>query len=1199
MPDGALYDAVAARLRDGLTALTGRAPYNESETRSLLIEPVLDAIGYERSFRRPESGGGAGSRNIPDELCYTDRVVGDMGPAAIIVEAKTYGVDFDRAHGGLSAASPDRQIQRYLRQHPASGPNTVGVLTDGIRWRVYERTSDPASFDVRFLTEYDFQGIAGEEHTPSMLPADAADRLQNFVDRLCRECVLKEQGAPPKPRKPGLADRLFGVFRQDDAAAVAPGAILPHLLGGRMIEAHRDIAEHVPLGGIEKDAHDKDWSDYSYALGAPLQTDAPTLEGKRIVTAVVRYADGPQGLSRADTALCARTFSRVEGAGTCALLAYRVGPDGTAEARLAVCAGGRVAMTAPFDPALPPPSASAAIEKALAVLGEQDALAPDRLLAPLEVAPLRQRFYADVSAWTRRLAAGKSLVQREAVLRHLIRVMFAWILKEDGLIPDALFERAFAASTMRDVDRYHENVLRFLFEKRLNTAPDKRDPHDDPAIHFLMDDAPFVNGSLFMEQEGDDDLNVLAEDYWGSSDERPGLFTIFSRYHWTTDEHRPGESEQTLDPELLSNLFERLILVIEEDEDEPPDKMPRGTYYTPADVTTEMVKDALAAVTRPHAPAHVTDWDLLGLFGDPDAPLPEMSVKERAALAERIHALRIFDPAVGSGAFLFGCLVALQTALGKLERSRADFTRRIIREQLHGQDIHPLAAQITRLRLFIALKATDRKANRKAPLPNLDARIVCADTLETSADPGWRPDHPGQLDTADPELVNALVAVAENRGAWLDAHTEEEKQAVLNTDGGLRNDLSRLLRGKGALASIELMEFAENTPLFARHARPARTDARLLFYENPWRGFDIVIGNPPYEASSKSMDAERKRLLAANKRYRTTNCGDLYTLFCETALALANPDGGVVTMIVPLSIAFGQQQRTLRRAFEDRCTSINLRHYDNIPDTAFNGAPTLKAWKNRQRSTIITAVCGQAASAPISSTGLQRWTAPERELVLHQRRTTTSPRLGETKGIGAAMLDRRIAEQWLRIPTPEVAAMVTAILSQKRNVGSYLAAEGAELAFPLTAGYFIATIPPKTANPRHEERITVAEEDLPLIMATVNGHAGLGWWRICGDGFHVNAHEVTTLAIPDAWAANPQPAIDLGRRLIEIMPSCITAKRNAGTIWRNVDFYRAPDLIAEIDRLYIEALGLPVEPLLTHLKIMRSNRSWDFSAASG
>ena len=492
MPDGALYDAVAARLRDGLTALTGRAPYNESETRSLLIEPVLDAIGYERSFRRPESGGGAGSRNIPDELCYTDRVVGDMGPAAIIVEAKTYGVDFDRAHGGLSAASPDRQIQRYLRQHPASGPNTVGVLTDGIRWRVYERTSDPASFDVRFLTEYDFQGIAGEEHTPSMLPADAADSLQKFVDRLCRECVLKEQGAPPKPRKPGLADQLFGVFRQNDAAAVAPGAILPHLLGGRMVEAHRDIAEHVPLGGIEKDSHDEDWPDYSYALGAPLQTDAPTLEGKRIVTAVVRYADGPQGLSRADTALCARTFSRVEGAGTCALLAYRVGPDGTAEARLAVCAGGRVAMTAPFDPALPPPSASAAIEKALAVLGEQDALAPDRLLAPLEVAPLRQRFYADVSAWTRRVVAGKDSVQREAVLRHLIRVMFAWILKEDARIPnkedarrpdeedrripDALFERAFAASRMRDLDRYHRNVLRFLFPRTPRRARGQAKP---------------------------------------------------------------------------------------------------------------------------------------------------------------------------------------------------------------------------------------------------------------------------------------------------------------------------------------------------------------------------------------------------------------------------------------------------------------------------------------------------------------------------------------------------------------------------------------------------------------------------------------------------------------------------------------------------------------------------------------------------
>ena len=851
-------------------------------------------------------------------------------------------------------------------------------------------------------------------------------------------------------------------------------------------------------------------------------------------------------------------------------------------------------MTAPFDPELPAPSAKAAIERVLALFAEErKALTADQLLAPLEAAPLRQQFYADVSAWTQRLAAGKLLVQREAILRHLIRVMFTWILKEDGLIPAELFEQGTAARWMRDLNRYHETILRFLFHERLNVEESKWEPHSNHDVDDVMDSAPFLNGSLFQEQEGDEELDIPAAEYWNADPEtEPGLFTIFSRYHWTTDEHRPGESEQTLDPELLSNLFERLILVIEEDEeDDERERLPRGTYYTPADVTAEMVKDALAAATRNFTPAIVTDEQLLDLFGDRTVPLPAMNRAEQDHLAARVHALRIFDPAVGSGAFLFGCLTALRTALEKLEPDSADSALGIIREQLHGQDIHALATQITRLRLFIALKAADREAGRDAPLPNLEARIVCADTLETSADPEWRPDHPGQLDTADPELVNALVAVGENRGVWLDAHNEEEKQIVLGKDSLLRDNLSRLLREKGALASPELVTFAENTPLFARHVEPARTDARLLFYETPWRGFDIVIGNPPYEALSESMDKARQVSLAGSKRYRTTNCGDLYPLFCETALALANPQGGVVTMIVPLSIAFGQRQRTLREVFEERCSSINLRHYDNRPDTIFNASPTVMTPENRQRATILTTTRGNTPDFVVRTTGLSRWPTEERQYCLNQRRLTAMPSIGLN-------VDVRIAGQWPRIPTPEVASLVRAILSRTHTIAEYQVTGGIGVAVPKTAYRFLSAIPAGTVSPRSETVFTVADEaTCSMLMAALNGHVAHGWWAVFGDSFHVNLPELMRLAIPDAWAAEPKPAIRLGKRLMAAIPNCIVENKQQGGVWRNVDFHTyAPDLIAEIDRLYIEALGLPLEPLLTHLKIMRSNRSWDFGA---
>ena len=1178
MPEDAIYGTVATELREGFQHLQNRTDPTEADVRQLIISRVLTAIGYSDYYRRPEQGSG---KNRPDEICYVTEDMDNPGTAALIVEAKAYATDFDKPIGGLSSASPNRQIQRYLRQHPASGPNTIGVLTDGIRWRIYDRTG-PGSIDVRFLHEYDFADVATDGQTVEMLStADTEDSLREFVDHVCRECILEQQGKPSRRRRLGRADQLFSVF---GGSVPEPTVLLPHLLGGRMVDAHIDLAEDVSLDGIPKDAHDNDWEAYAYAFGAPLQTDKPTLEGRRVVTATVRFVDKLNGLSRADTALCARTFAGVHKTNVSVILAYRVTGDSTMEARLAACTGGQVAMTAPFDPELPTASAKSATENVLELLaGEREPVAPERVPAPLEVAPLRQQFYKEVSDWTRRQAAGKPLAQREAVLRHLIRVMFAWILKEDGLIPAELFELGFASARMRDLNRYHKNVLRFLFHDRLNVPKQQWNPHDDHAIHAVMEGTPFLNGSLFQEQDGDDELFVRADDYWSTSEKNLGLFTILSRYHWTTDEHRPGESEQTLDPELLSNLFERLIAPIENDE--LLERQPHGTYYTPADVTTEMVKDALAAATRGHAPASVTDEQLLDLFGDPTARPPTMNGEEQRRLAERVHALRIFDPAVGSGAFLFGCLTALRTALKKLEQDNAEPTLGIIREQLHGQDIHPLAAQITRLRLFIALKAADREYGRDAPLPNLEARIVCADTLETSADPEWRPEHPGQLDTADPELVDALVAVGQNRGAWLDAHTEEEKQAVLGADSELREALSRLLREKGALASPELVTFSEKTPLFSRHVEPARTDARLLFYENPWRGFDIVIGNPPYEALDESADKNRRKLLVENKHYHTTNCGDLYPLFCEAAIALANPQEGVITMIVPLSIAFGQRQRTLRRVLEEKCSNINLRHYNHMPDTIFNASPTVIQPMNGQRTTIFTAIRGSSASNVIRTTGLPHWPSNERSQCLRNRTTIDLLKLNG--------VDTDISGQWPRTPTNEIADMIQAIVQQRKIVESVKSASGHSLGIPTTALYFMGVTPIKAVSPRSEVPFTVADEDMMyLVMATLNGHVAHGWWSVFGDGWHVKAREITLMTIPDAWIEQPQPAIELGKRLVNAIPECTVHRNYRKQKWFNVNFHRKPDLIEEL--LHIGALGLPVEPLLSHLRIMRSNRSWDF-----
>ncbi len=187
-----------------------------------------------------------------------------------------------------------------------------------------------------------------------------------------------------------------------------------------------------------------------------------------------------------------------------------------------------------------------------------------------------------------------------------------------------------------------------------------------------------------------------------------------------------------------------------------------------------------------------------------------------------------------------------------------------------------------------------------------------------------------------------------------------------------------------------------------------------------------------------TLDIKRLR---EEKLFGTTNVGDLYSLFCEVALALARPDGGVVTMIVPLSIAFGQKQITLRDVFSHRCTTINLRHYNHMPDTLFNASPTVRQPMNGQRTTIFTAIRGSSAtSTALRTTGLVHWASNERAECLHNRRTIDMPKL---RGV-----DIEVSVQWSRVPTNEVARMIQSIVRQNTTIESLKSAEGRQLGVP-------------------------------------------------------------------------------------------------------------------------------------------------------
>ena len=1183
-------------LRDGyriLAELRSRGGYSEADTRQHLIDPLIESL-YDAARIRRELGD-AGNR--PDYVLYSRPLVED-GPARVIVEAKPLDADFERyQRSGDRTETPHRQARRYLRDHAAGTQSTLGALTDGLRWRLYRKA---ARGEVEQTGEIDLGPLVRGEN-------EAFEPLDALLAVLAPATGRQRQGA--------VGERALRAL----AAAVGNEADALRALGA--VSAPYPPVDADELQGRTRDQALEDWEAHAHGDGPVVETEKvhqpSLLDAPRVRIAAVRFRYEERGISRGDAALCARTFAAQSASRTAVVFVWQLEPDGRSLARIATAHDRRVSMTQPFDPELPPPTAHDAAARVLELL-RRETVKPQSFADALDVLPLQRSFYEEVRRWMRGLRSDDGAFREtpdtderhEILLRHLIRTLFVWILKEEGDIPGDLFDRQFV--TESGIGGYHDEVLRYLFHERLNKEERDRDPH--PVEAFA--DVPFLNGSLFERRAGDDRLSIPNARYWSDGERDPGLFDVLARYHWTADEQRPGEREQTLDPELLSNLFEQLVadpLLEDRDEDETL-KAPDGAYYTPMDVTAEMAADALAAAVRARTPASVRDDELLDLFRDPDAALPPaLSGPEREPTRRRmlgsIGELRIFDPATGSGAFLLAVFQALRTALGKLngdERhdSRSIVTRAIITYQLMGQDINPMAAQIARLRLFIALWHAERERAEPPALPNLEARIICADTLAAHPGDGYDPFARGANGTLGANgwtrdaLENAIRRLAAVRARWPGASTESAKRARRNEDRDRRDELRGRLAEDAWLhpdAVAELRALADYPLLEMDHDSPARIDPRLLFAqdERDWPGFDIVIGNPPYQSFRNSGIDDDTRDALVERGYRTTGAADLYTLFCEAALGLAKPDGGAVALVVPLSIAFGRQERDLRAIFTERCRSVSVRSYDNIPDTIFNQHPLFKGWKNSQRATIVTAVRGTAPVA-LRADGLLRWRARDRVPMLRRR---AGARLRES-------VDWFPGGQWPRIPNEKVAEMTRAIAKQGATIEKLCAmtpanGEACELSLPPSGRYFVSALPPGTRDPAGELLLPLPDEETRLLaMTALNGHVAYGWWRAFGDGFHVKRSDYAAFTIPDSWLEEGEErdwALYCGQELIDAIDASRKAKLNAGQRWPNVDFFEhQPELIEALDAFHLKSLGLDAGELLPTLQLMRSPDGWDF-----
>ncbi len=475
---------------------------------------------------------------------------------------------------------------------------------------------------------------------------------------------------------------------------------------------------------------------------------------------------------------------------------------------------------------------------------------------------------------------------------------------------------------------------------------------------------PVVPDRLFFDGGETADLSDVYGDKKRKAEKVTGLIQILNRYKFTIVENTPIDQEIALDPELLGKVFENLLASYNE-ETKTTARKQTGSFYTPRNIVDYMVDESLKAhlarilveKARMKESDACAGLDILFTYTEQKHPFSRAEV---AALITAIDQIKILDPACGSGAFPMGALHKLVYILGKLDpdndrwkqtqlakldsatmreelelafaENNDDYGRKLylIENCLYGVDIQPIAIQITKLRFFISL-ICDQKTNRNKkdnlgirPLPNLETKFVAADTLIGLTELG-------QMSLAPQRAYDIEKEIEVLYHNHFSEQRRDKKLASQRKIQSLRKELAKVL-SESLMAPTKAQHIAD-WDAFDPQSSADFFDPHWMFGRSVGKGFDIVVGNPPYLFIS-NLDRTVRENYA--KRFKTAEYRfDLYGFFIERAVCDLMPVGGLLTFIIPHTLLSNDSFAKLRKFLLTKCSILQV---IDIGPSVFSGA---------------------------------------------------------------------------------------------------------------------------------------------------------------------------------------------------------------------------------------------------------------------
>lgn len=387
-----------------------------------------------------------------------------------------------------------------------------------------------------------------------------------------------------------------------------------------------------------------------------------------------------------------------------------------------------------------------------------------------------------------------------------------------------------------------------------------------------------------------------------------------------------------------------------------------GSFFTPGFITQYMCRESLRrAVVQKFN--EVKTWQCQNFDELADKDL------DRTEANQIINSLRICDPAVGSGHFLVSALnelIAIKADLHILQRtdgrrlknkivvendelmvydedgepfvynpkdddsllvqqSLFEEKRAIIENCLFGVDINPNSVNICQLRLWIELlkNAYYKQDGEFETLPNIDINIKCGNSLVS-----YYPLRLGKAVSA----ADSLKTEIKNYKACVKAYKYEsnkvEKQKVKKLIASLKHKIA-----PGVQLSLELDEKdveanrkALGNNIYRNSMEWMIEFPEVLDDEGNFKGFDAVIGNPPYGVSIKGNYRETlTRTIGKVPDY------EIYYYFIAQSRKILKTDA-VLSFIIPNTWLFNVYAKDWRSGLFNKwaitelldCTSFSI-----------------------------------------------------------------------------------------------------------------------------------------------------------------------------------------------------------------------------------------------------------------------------------